>query len=74
MPIFEYVCEDCNRVFEALVRGSQEPECPQCHGRRLKQQISVFAVGAPRSASSATANGGCGAPSCCMGTGSCADE
>ena len=45
MPIFEYVCKDCNKPFEALVLGSREPECPTCHGKNLAQQISVFSVG-----------------------------
>jgi putative FmdB family regulatory protein len=49
MPIFEYVCKDCNHPFEALVLGSRQPECPRCHGGQLAQQISVFSVGAPRS-------------------------
>ena len=41
MPIFEYVCKDCSRTFEALVMNSQEPECPACHGRHL-EQIALY--------------------------------
>ncbi len=62
MPIYEYVCKECNRSFEALVIGSREPECPHCHSRQLEQQISSFAVGAAArrgSCSSALPGGGC---------------
>jgi putative FmdB family regulatory protein len=46
MPIFEYVCKDCKKRFEALVFGASQPKCPLCNGTNLDQQISVFAVGA----------------------------
>ena len=53
MPIFEYICEDCKKPFEALVMGSRQPECPACHSRDLAQQFSVFSAahtGAPATA------------------------
>ena len=31
MPIFEYVCKECDHQFEALVYGKQKAECPKCH-------------------------------------------
>jgi putative FmdB family regulatory protein len=43
MPIFEYVCKDCNHSFEALVYGSQKADCPKCHSKKLAPQLSVFA-------------------------------
>ena len=61
MPLFEYVCKDCNKRFEALVYGSRQPECPACQGSHLDQQISVFSVGAGRTARSAPVNAPCGA-------------
>jgi putative FmdB family regulatory protein len=61
MPIFEYICKDCNQPFEALIIGSRRPECPRCHGRNLAQQISVFSVGGPRSHGSTAAASSCGA-------------
>ena len=73
MPIFEYICKDCRQHFEAVVYGSQKPECPSCHSGRLEQQLSVFAVGASKgpssSRSSAAPCGTCGDP---RGPGSCA--
>jgi putative FmdB family regulatory protein len=80
MPIFEYICKDCNQPFEALIIGSGKAECPGCHGRNLAQQFSVFAAGAPRAYTScgAPAAGACGAgPSACGlsgGPGGCCME
>lgn len=44
MPIFEYVCRECDHRFEAIVLGSQKANCPKCESRKLEQQISRFAV------------------------------
>ena len=46
MPIFEYICKQCDHQFEALVYGKQKAECPKCHGSKLAPQLSVFAVSA----------------------------
>ncbi|GAB4370412.1 MAG: hypothetical protein Kow0062_05110 [Acidobacteriota bacterium] len=48
MPIYEFRCEECGHVFEALRRVGQGPEglvCPQCGGTRLEQVWSTFAAG-----------------------------
>jgi len=79
MPIFEYICKECQKPFEALVLGSQKPECPRCHSRKLEQLISVFSVGAGgRSSASAPEFSGCGGGACGLppGPGGCcqADE
>lgn len=44
MPIYEYVCKQCNNQFELLVQGSTPPKCPLCKSRKLEKQLSVFAV------------------------------
>ena len=46
MPIFEYVCKECEHEFEALVFGKQKAECPKCQSKKLEPQLSVFAVSA----------------------------
>ena len=46
MPIFEYVCKECDHQFEALVYGSGKAECPKCQSKKLTQQLSVFAMSA----------------------------
>ncbi len=72
MPIFEYVCKECDHQFEALVYGKEKAGCPKCHGKKLAPQLSVFAVSAKSAASSAAqttgACGSCGDP---RGPGSC---
>ena len=35
MPIFEYICKECEHEFEALVFGKQKAECPKCQGPGL---------------------------------------
>lgn len=73
MPVFEYICRECGHRFEKLVRGSNAPDCPECHGRRLEKQLSVFAASvksagyAPRQPTPAPC-GSCGDP---RGPGSC---
>jgi putative FmdB family regulatory protein len=73
MPIYEYVCKDCDHAFEAIVYGSQKAECPKCRSRKLAPQLSVFAVAAkgPSSSSSAQASGPCGSCGDPRGPGSC---
>jgi len=43
MPIFEYRCEECNKVFETLtLPGHQhEPKCSGCGGAKLTKLISA---------------------------------
>ncbi|MFI5069295.1 MAG: FmdB family zinc ribbon protein [Terriglobales bacterium] len=75
MPIFEYLCKECNHEFEAIVFGHQRAECPKCHGKKLAPQLSVFAV-ASKSASSASSGaataGPCGSCGDARGPGACA--
>jgi putative FmdB family regulatory protein len=71
MPIFEYVCKDCNHSFEALVYGSQKADCPKCHSKKLAPQLSVFAVSAKGSSSPAPSAGGCGSCGDPRGPGAC---
>jgi len=70
MPIFEYVCRECEHQFEAIVLGSQTPKCPKCESRKLEQQLSRFAVGGEKAAAKSDAGpcGSCGDP---RGPGAC---
>jgi putative FmdB family regulatory protein len=70
MPIFEYICRDCQHRFETLVTRDRQPACPVCHGGTLEKQLSVFAVaGSSRQAAPAAAGcGTCGDP---RGPGAC---
>jgi len=73
MPIFEYICKECDHRFEALVYGNQKAECPKCHSRKLAPQLSVFAVSAKGSSSvaSSPAAGACGSCGDPRGPGAC---
>ncbi len=64
MPIYEYACRSCGKVFEAfLLRRTDEAEvaCPQCSTREVERVISRPAAVSVGSGSSAP-RGGC-APS-----------
>ncbi len=43
MPIYEYQCESCKHVLEALQKLSDAPlvDCPACAKPMLKKQISA---------------------------------
>lgn len=45
MPIYEFYCSRCHKLFNFLARRpgvTKEPACPQCQGN-LHKQISIFA-------------------------------
>lgn len=44
MPIFDFVCTNCEHVFEALVRGSSTVRCPACGSDALEKQLSLPAL------------------------------
>jgi len=72
MPIYEYRCKECSRVFELLVRGAEGegPECPECGSGELKRLFSLFASRSEGSATGGPAammrqgGGGCGGGGC----------
>lgn len=43
MPIYEYVCSNCNHSLDALQKISDDPlsECPECGKSTLKRLISA---------------------------------
>ena len=41
IPIYEYSCQDCGHDFEALVRGEEQPSCPECKSASLERQFSL---------------------------------
>jgi putative FmdB family regulatory protein len=55
MPIYEYVCEGCGSAFELLVLpgSTASRECPSCHSKELRQEISAFAVSTQEKSQSA---------------------
>jgi putative FmdB family regulatory protein len=71
MPIFEYLCKECDHPFEALVYGSDKAECPRCHSKKLTPQLSVFAVSAKASPATPAPTGACGTCGDPRGPGAC---
>ncbi len=49
MPIYEYICEDCEKLTEAMQRITESPltVCPQCSGtlRKLVSNTSFVLKG-----------------------------
>ncbi len=42
MPIYEYLCNDCEQPFEELVRSSSTAvTCPLCEGTHIERLMSV---------------------------------
>jgi putative FmdB family regulatory protein len=44
MPLFDFVCTKCRHEFEALVRGSTPPVCPECASAELEKLPSMPAL------------------------------
>jgi putative FmdB family regulatory protein len=81
MPLYEYQCEPCDRIFETLIRGSGDvARCPECGSIEVVKLLSVPAAAhtgqvragalAVRTEPSGEASFGCGRPQC--GSGTCA--
>jgi putative FmdB family regulatory protein len=73
VPIYEYVCMECESHFEELVRpidgGEERVSCPDCSTSNVVKQFSSFAVhGVTKAASGGPSRGGGG---CCGGSCGC---
>ena len=46
MPLYDFVCRNCQHEFEALVRPQDAgpPACPSCGSGDLERLLSTFAV------------------------------
>ncbi len=73
MPIYEYLCQECQHEFETLVRGVERPVCASCGSQRLEKLLSVPAAhsasetaGCDMPGPGPCGQGGCGLPACQM--------
>jgi putative FmdB family regulatory protein len=58
MPIYEYICLNCQNRFETLIMSSDEqPTCPKCASASLERLLSPFARAAGEGAGTSA---GCG--------------
>lgn len=47
MPIYEFACPDCRKIFSFLsksINPSRLPTCPKCGNKKLVKQMSTFAM------------------------------
>ena len=47
MPIYEYACENCRKIYSFLVRSPSEhrsPKCPKCGRGGMKRMLSSFGI------------------------------
>ena len=61
MPLYEYRCESCARLFESYRRAADESgteTCPSCGGKARREAISL--VGAPAGGSGSAGGRTCG--------------
>ena len=79
MPLYEFQCQQCETVFEELVRMGSTGEgiaCPKCHGTEIRKQVSTCngrtsaSISACGFAEDCHAQPG-GAPGCCGGGCAC---
>ncbi len=47
MPLYEYICQSCQKKFEVLVSLNQNIKitCPDCQSDRVKRLVSSFGIG-----------------------------
>jgi putative FmdB family regulatory protein len=60
MPIYEFYCCDCHRIFNFLARRvdtSQRPDCPRCRRKGLERKISRFGISTGRKEADADTEG-----------------
>lgn len=45
MPIYEYVCHDCEQNFDLLIMRRDEADsqiCPHCGSKQVQRKLSAF--------------------------------
>lgn len=66
MPIYEYICDECNEHFEKIViNKQQEICCPKCKSKKATIQLSVFATAGSGDSSTPSGGGCCGGGCAC---------
>jgi putative FmdB family regulatory protein len=64
MPLYEYLCENCERSFERLssIAAADEALCPSCGGSETRRLLSVIGglhTQSPRPTSGCGCGGAC---------------
>ncbi len=61
MPIYEYICEDCNTKYEKFIKNRLAEVvlvCPICGSQRAKKIFSLFGSSSTTSGSSSQSGAG----------------
>lgn len=64
MPLYEFICADCGKEFEKVMRFDQsgeQPPCPACESRETHKRISLFS--SRNAPGGSTSSGSCGSSS-----------
>lgn len=65
MPIYEFACPKCRRIYSFLskrMKPDRLPVCPKCGNKKLKKEISRFAMSRGLKEAPAPATGEAGGP------------
>ena len=65
MPMYEYRCQDCSKLYEQLRRMSDADtnlQCPHCGGHQVQRQVSTCSFAGTSSGNSGGNSGGGCAP------------
>jgi putative FmdB family regulatory protein len=65
MPIYEFVCMECESHYEELAPMGDDSDCPDCGSANVRKQFSVFATQGVESGA------GLGGGGCCGGSCGC---
>jgi putative FmdB family regulatory protein len=71
MPLYEFICRDCDHEQELLVRGEDVPKCESCGGEKLTKLLSTtiaHSSGSTSQGSLPSGGGGCGSGCACHGS------
>lgn len=63
MPIYEYVCRQCDREFDELIRNPRDEaalRCSACGSAEIERKLSVPAAPQVAAGRSSLPTGGCG--------------
>ena len=74
MPMYEFICGECETDFEKLVASAgaaSSVECPSCGSKKVHKKLSVFAKAATGAGPSSYSSGFSGGGHCCGGSCSC---
>ncbi len=88
MPLFDFLCLECNETYEILLKGSDDqPECHNCGSKNLKKMLSAHSsISGPSKlslpgpgdtaccGSSPDQAAGCAGPGSCCGMNQLANE